>query len=102
MIEKIKNNSNKEIIILKSIKINIRNCLQFFNYRFIHFYFRSKITDYLPSYACKNRWSFLNVSTKPGPEHRLLDRYRSITVNTTRYKLLRKYMEFCWALPYYG
>ncbi|KFM62647.1 FERM domain-containing protein 8, partial [Stegodyphus mimosarum] len=65
-------------------------------------FFRSKITDYLPSYACKNRWSFLNVSAKPGPEHRLLDRYRNISVNTTRYKLLRKYMEFCWSLPYYG
>lgn len=65
-------------------------------------FFRNKLTDYLPSYACKTGWSFLNVSPKPGPEHRLLDRYRSITVNTTRYKLLRKYMEFCWALPYYG
>ncbi|KAG8179001.1 hypothetical protein JTE90_014004 [Oedothorax gibbosus] len=65
-------------------------------------FFRSKITDYLPDYACKNRWSFLNVSAKPGPEHRLLDRYRNISANTVRYKLLRKYMEFCWALPYYG
>lgn len=65
-------------------------------------FFRNRIREYLPSYACKNRWSFLNVSAKPGPEHRLLDRYRSISANTTRYKLLRKYMEFCWALPYYG
>ncbi|XP_054721237.1 FERM domain-containing protein 8-like [Uloborus diversus] len=65
-------------------------------------FFRSKINDYLPSYACKSRWSFLNISTKPGPEHRLLDRYKSISVTTTRYKLLRKYMEFCWSLPYYG
>ncbi|GIY28768.1 FERM domain-containing protein 8 [Caerostris darwini] len=65
-------------------------------------FFRSKITDYLPDYACKNRWAFLNVSAKPGPEHRLLDRYRSIPTNTIRYKLLRKYLEFCWALPYYG
>ncbi|GFV88274.1 FERM domain-containing protein 8 [Trichonephila clavipes] len=65
-------------------------------------FFRSKITDYLPEYACKNRWSFLSVSAKPGPEHRLLDRYRNIPTNTVRYKLLRKYLEFCWALPYYG
>ncbi|GIY98694.1 FERM domain-containing protein 8 [Caerostris extrusa] len=65
-------------------------------------FFRSKITDYLPDYACKNRWAFLNVSAKPGPEHRLLDRYRNIPTNTIRYKLLRKYLEFCWALPYYG
>lgn len=65
-------------------------------------YFRTRLQDYLPAHACKRGWSFFGFGSKTGPEQRIIEKYKNISSNTTTYKLLRKYLEFCWALPYYG
>lgn len=42
--------------------------------------------------------SWLRLSGKDTPEVRLLEHYRRLPDR----KLHKKYLEFCWTLPYYG
>lgn len=65
-------------------------------------FFKTRVRDFLPVRACNAGWSWLHFSSKNGPEHRLFKQYSVISTSTTTYKLLRKYLEYCWALPYYG
>ncbi|KAI5707101.1 hypothetical protein M8J75_014473 [Diaphorina citri] len=41
-------------------------------------------------------------SKKTSPEVCLLEHYQKVPLNSTERKLTKKYLEFCWSLPYYG
>ena len=45
-----------------------------------------------------------DVMTNPNfpTEHRLFEQFKAIPNNAPASKLVRKYLEFCWSLPYYG
>uniref|UniRef100_A0A1B0C9K7 Putative 26s proteasome regulatory complex subunit n=1 Tax=Lutzomyia longipalpis TaxID=7200 RepID=A0A1B0C9K7_LUTLO len=47
-------------------------------------------------------WSWLPVSRKTSAEVRLLEQFKRVPTTATTRKLMRKYLEFCWALPFYG
>jgi hypothetical protein len=40
--------------------------------------------------------------TKSSPEFRLIEQFKAIPNNASVKRLVRKYLEFCWTLPYYG
>lgn len=65
-------------------------------------FFRPRIREFLPEHACRSHWFLLGLGAKNGPERRLAERYQGMPANAKDYRLLRKYLEFCWALPYYG
>ncbi|KAG8302735.1 FERM domain-containing protein 8 [Homalodisca vitripennis] len=68
----------------------------------IHF-FREQHSRFLPVHMRRGAWrSWLGLSGKNSPEVRLLEHYKRIPPATPDRKLQRKYLEFCWALPYYG
>lgn len=64
-------------------------------------YFRENQTRFLPGHLCSN-WSWLPVSRSSSPEYKLLEQFKRVPVSATTRKLMRKYLEFCWALPFYG
>ena len=53
-----------------------------------------------PCIRCKSPPS-QSVDFSP-PEHRLFEQFKAIPNNAPASKLVRKYLEFCWSLPYYG
>ncbi|XP_067003872.2 putative FERM domain-containing protein FRMD8P1 isoform X4 [Anabrus simplex] len=57
---------------------------------------------FLPAHVSRSNWSWLRISGKNSPEVRLLEQFKRIPTSTTVRKLVRKYLEFCWSLPYYG
>ncbi|UYV62312.1 FRMD8, partial [Cordylochernes scorpioides] len=64
---------------------------------------RNKLHDWLPAHCLQTRWFWLpGLRPKQGQEHRILDRFREIPASTPVAKLVRRYLEFCWTLPYYG
>nr|XP_045588429.1 FERM domain-containing protein 8-like isoform X2 [Procambarus clarkii] len=66
-------------------------------------FFRRRLLDYLPEHACRLKFSDLvSFSSKSTPEIRIIEQFRSIPSNVTARKLVRKYLEFSWSLPYYG
>ncbi|XP_037499426.1 putative FERM domain-containing protein FRMD8P1 isoform X3 [Rhipicephalus sanguineus] len=65
-------------------------------------FFRSRIRDFLPEHACRSHWFLLGLGAKNGPERRLSEHYKAIASNVKDSRLMRKYLEFCWAFPYYG
>ncbi|KAK8387513.1 hypothetical protein O3P69_018208 [Scylla paramamosain] len=66
-------------------------------------FFRRRLLDYLPEHACRLKLSDLvSFSSKSTPEIRIIEQFRSIPSNVTARKLVRKYLEFSWSLPYYG
>ncbi|XP_068228996.1 FERM domain-containing protein 8 isoform X2 [Palaemon carinicauda] len=66
-------------------------------------FFRRRLLDYLPEHACRLKFSDLvSFSSKSTPEIRVIEQFRSIPTNVTSRKLVRKYLEFSWSLPYYG
>ncbi|XP_064113750.1 FERM domain-containing protein 8-like isoform X2 [Macrobrachium nipponense] len=66
-------------------------------------FFRRRLLDYLPEHACRLKFSDLvSFSSKSTPEIRVIEQFRSIPTNVTARKLVRKYLEFSWSLPYYG
>ncbi|XP_022186630.1 putative FERM domain-containing protein FRMD8P1 isoform X2 [Nilaparvata lugens] len=68
----------------------------------IHF-FREQQSNFLPVHMRRGVWtSWLHLSGKTSPEVKLLENFKLIPANTTERKLQRKYLEFCWSLPYYG
>ena len=44
----------------------------------------------------------MTFSTCDTTEHRLFEQFKAIPNNAPASKLVRKYLEFCWSLPYYG
>lgn len=66
-------------------------------------YCRENQTRFLPPHVAKNSsWSWLPVSRKTSAEVRLLEQFKRVPTTATTRKLMRKYLEFCWALPFYG
>ncbi|KAL1110415.1 hypothetical protein AAG570_007946 [Ranatra chinensis] len=64
----------------------------------LHF-FREQHGRFLPVHLRNGSWSsWLRLSSKDSPEVRLLEHYKRLPER----KLQRKYLEFCWSLPYYG
>ncbi|CAH1393403.1 unnamed protein product [Nezara viridula] len=67
-------------------------------YHTLHF-FREQQSRFLPSHIRNMSWnSCLRLNSKDAPEVRLLEQYRRLPDR----KLHKKYLEFCWTLPYYG
>ncbi|KAH9375063.1 hypothetical protein HPB48_015897 [Haemaphysalis longicornis] len=63
----------------------------------------ARIRDFLPEHACRSHWFLLGLGgAKHGPERRLSEHYQAIASNVKDGRLMRKYLEFCWAFPYYG
>ncbi|KAK3909336.1 FERM domain-containing protein 8 [Frankliniella fusca] len=65
-------------------------------------YFREHKDKFLPAHVRRTSWSWLPISGKNSPEVRLLEHYKRIPNNMSDRRLIRKYLEFCWSLPYYG
>ena len=55
------------------------------------------------SYASCLRLPWRPASTvKNSPEARLIEQFKAIPSNAGHNRLVRKYLQFCWTLPYYG
>ncbi|KAF4518167.1 hypothetical protein B566_EDAN007858 [Ephemera danica] len=66
-------------------------------------FFRQQQGDFLPAHVRRGAgWAWLPVSSKRSPEVRLLEAFKSVPAATPAKRLVRKYLEFCWALPFYG
>ncbi|XP_021914561.1 FERM domain-containing protein 8 isoform X3 [Zootermopsis nevadensis] len=65
-------------------------------------FFREQQCKFLPVHMSRSTWSWLRISGKNSPEVRLLEQFKRIPTSTPVRKLVRKYLEFCWSLPYYG
>lgn len=66
-------------------------------------YFREEQAKYLPMHVRKSAtWTWLPISSKNSAEVRLLEQFKRIPISATNRKLMRKYLEFCWSLPFYG
>ncbi|CAO1418753.1 unnamed protein product [Diamesa tonsa] len=66
-------------------------------------YFRENQTRFLPAHVAKSQnWSWLPYSRQTSAEVRLLEQFKRVPTTATTRKLMRKYLEFCWALPFYG
>ncbi|XP_017779690.1 PREDICTED: FERM domain-containing protein 8 [Nicrophorus vespilloides] len=66
-------------------------------------YFREEQCKYLPTHVRKSStWTWLPISSKNSAEVRLLEQFKRIPASATNRKLMRKYLEFCWSLPFYG
>nr|CAD7599947.1 unnamed protein product [Timema genevievae] len=65
-------------------------------------FFREQQRKFLPAHVSHSNWSWLRISSKNSPEVRLLEQFKRIPSSTPVRKLVRKYLEFCWSLPYYG
>ncbi|KAK6635812.1 hypothetical protein RUM44_001066 [Polyplax serrata] len=65
-------------------------------------FFRDNQARFLPHHIRRTAWSWLRISGKNSPEVRLLEQYKRIPSSTPVRKLIQKYLEFCWTLPYYG
>ncbi|KRT80885.1 FERM domain containing protein, partial [Oryctes borbonicus] len=66
-------------------------------------YFREEQRKYLPVHVRKSStWTWLPISSKNSAEVRLLEQFKRIPISATTRKLMRKYLEFCWSLPFYG
>ncbi|KAJ8942780.1 hypothetical protein NQ314_009948 [Rhamnusium bicolor] len=66
-------------------------------------YFREEQLKYLPMHVRKSAtWTWLPISSKNSAEVRLLEQFKRIPNSATNRKLMKKYLEFCWSLPFYG
>ncbi|CAB4070381.1 unnamed protein product [Lepeophtheirus salmonis] len=70
-------------------------------------YFRSIMYRFLPEHASiYGNWSswvpWRSGGAKNSLEVRLIEQYKMILANASPKRLVRKYLEFCWSLPYYG
>lgn len=66
-------------------------------------FFRESQARFLPQHVAKSSsWSWMPYSRKTSAEVKLLEQYKRVPTSATTRKLMRKYLEFCWALPFYG
>jgi hypothetical protein len=69
----------------------------------IFFDFRENQFRFLPAHIARNsNWSWLPYSRSNSAEVRLLENFKRVPSTATTRKLIRKYLEFLWALPFYG
>ncbi|XP_057672722.1 FERM domain-containing protein 8 isoform X1 [Diorhabda carinulata] len=65
-------------------------------------FFRQQV-KFIPMHIRKSwTWKWLPISSKNSIEVKLLEQFKRIPNVTTNRKLMRKYLEFCWSLPFYG
>jgi hypothetical protein len=72
-------------------------------------YMRSEMYRFLPEHASwSSSWSaclmppWRSTAAKNSPEARLIEQFKAIPSNAGHNRLVRKYLQFCWTLPYYG
>ncbi|XP_073812122.1 FERM domain-containing protein 8 Bili isoform X2 [Musca autumnalis] len=66
-------------------------------------FFREHQSRFLPRSVAKNSsLSWLPLSRKNSAELKLLEQFKRVPQAANTKKLIRKYLEFCWALPFYG
>ncbi|KAI5747121.1 hypothetical protein M8J77_011308 [Diaphorina citri] len=68
-------------------------------------FFRDNQDQFLPIHMRRGMiqsWFPKFSSKKTSPEVCLLEHYQKVPLNSTERKLTKKYLEFCWSLPYYG
>lgn len=68
-------------------------------------FFRDNQDQFLPIHMRRGMiqsWFPKFSSKKSSPEVCLLEHYQKVPLNSTERKLTKKYLEFCWSLPYYG
>ncbi|KAH8295265.1 hypothetical protein KR018_009455 [Drosophila ironensis] len=66
-------------------------------------FFRENQARFLPPHVAKSStWLWLPISQKNSAEVKLLEQFKRVPQTATTRKLMRKYLEFCWALPFYG
>jgi len=70
-------------------------------------FFRQNLSRFLPEHAVRKTngilsWLPWSASAKTSPEARLIDQFKAIPSNASPKRLVKKYLEFCWSLPYYG
>lgn len=79
-----------------------RECFTLYK-SFLWPFYRENQSRFLPPHVAKSSsWSWLPVSRKTSAEVRLLEQFKRVPTTATTRKLMRKYLEFCWALPFYG
>ncbi|GAB6024448.1 hypothetical protein CHUAL_009607 [Chamberlinius hualienensis] len=67
-----------------------------------HEYFKSRLQRFLPTSACKSKWSILNFGSKSGLEYRLLLQFKAFQDDVSLHTIMRQYMDYCWNLLFYG
>ncbi|XP_069969145.1 FERM domain-containing protein 8 isoform X2 [Bactrocera oleae] len=66
-------------------------------------FLRENQLRFLPQHVARStNWAWLPVSRKSSAEVKLLEQLKRVPLTATTKKLMRKYLEFCWALPFYG
>ncbi|KAF7280697.1 hypothetical protein GWI33_005554 [Rhynchophorus ferrugineus] len=66
-------------------------------------FFREEQSKFLPAHVRKSpNWAWLPISSKNSAEVRLLEQFKRIPNTATNRKLIKKYLEYCWSLPFYG
>ncbi|XP_030764670.1 putative FERM domain-containing protein FRMD8P1 [Sitophilus oryzae] len=66
-------------------------------------FFREEQSKFLPAHVRKSpSWTWLPISSKNSAEVRLLEQFKRIPNTATNRKLIKKYLEYCWSLPFYG
>ncbi len=74
-------------------------------------FMRGEMYRFLPEHASwSSKWSACLLATwrsatavsKNSPEARLIEQFKAIPANASPSRLVRKYLQFCWTLPYYG
>ena len=64
-------------------------------------YFQNRQHRFLPFHMChKDYWTWIRSKRLVGT--RLFERFQALSSSLTRSKSIRKYLEFCWTLPFYG
>lgn len=88
--------------ILKKIMFSVLKIIYFMRFNLTKIPHREHKDKFLPAHVRRTSWSWLPISGKNSPEVRLLEHYKRIPNNMSDRRLIRKYLEFCWSLPYYG
>ncbi|XP_050308256.1 putative FERM domain-containing protein FRMD8P1 [Anthonomus grandis grandis] len=66
-------------------------------------YFREEQSKFLPAHVRKSpTWTWLPISSKNSAEVKLLEQFKRIPSTATNRRLVKKYVEYCWSLPFYG
>ena len=72
-------------------------------------FIKNEMYRFLPEHASwSSTWSGIIPpwrsagSVKNSPEARLIEQFKAIPSNAGHNRLVRKYLQFCWSLPYYG
>jgi len=71
-------------------------------------FIKNEMYRFLPEHASWSSYACLRLPWRPAstvknsPEARLIEQFKAIPSNAGHNRLVRKYLQFCWTLPYYG